>query len=527
MGAHQHLTDKYKTFTREQLLELLETTHQQLSERTHEVTALTQAVQDWEKRFNILQEQLVVIQGQYVLLKSKYFGRSSERKGKGTGSSSTKKKSKDRSSEPKLPSERYPNAPLVETHVTYPTPPNCELCQSQLSDSGMSEDSEFLEIIPKQIYIVRQMRHVYRCSTCHGCMKTAPLPPRIKPGSAYGDSMILDVALSKYCDLIPIERYATIAGREGFKDLPPHSLIETSHALADLARPAAKLVEEQVLADVALNADETPHNMLEGSPKKTWQLWGFSNRKSIFFHIRDTRSGTVAAPLLVKSACLFLTSDVFSGYSKAVADANALRAAQGKPLIQCAYCNAHARRKFKDASQAGQMKPEDPVDPEMLWFVEQYEVIYVLESQTKDLSPEGVLEVRAQMRPRFEAMKNRAEALSAAYSDRSAAAKALRYFLKNYRGFTLFLSETCLGIDNNILERSLRNPVVGRKTWLGTHSERGAETAAILFTLVESCKMIELNPREYFSALVKSLLSGKPAFTPLDYKTSQSLAQTA
>ncbi len=125
------------------------------------------------------------------------------------------------------------------------------------------------------------------------------------------------------------------------------------------------------------------------------------------------------------------------------------------------------------------------------------------------------------MRPRFEAMKNRAEALSAAYSDRSAAAKALRYFLKNYRGFTLFLSESCLGIDNNILERSLRNPVVGRKTWLGTHSERGAETAATLFTLVESCKMIDLNPREYFTSLVKTLLLGKPAFTPLDYKNLQ------
>jgi transposase len=521
MGPLKHLPANYKALSRDQLLGLLETAHQQLKERDQEVASLVQTVQDWEKKFNTLQEQLVVIQGQYVLLKSKYFGRSSERKAKGVRSSSEKKESKSRSSEPKLPSERYPDAPLVETHVTYPTPPHCELCQNQLSDSHMTEDSEFLEIIPKQIYIVRQLRHIYRCSNCHGCMKTAPLPPRIKPGSAYGDSMILDVALSKYCDLIPIERYATIAGREGFKDLPPHSLIETSHSLATLVQPAAVLVEDQVLADIALNADETPHNMLEGSPKKTWQLWGFSNRKSIFFHIRNSRSGDVAAPLLAKSACLFLTSDVFSGYSKAVADANALRAARGRPLIQCAYCNAHARRRFKDASQAGQINPEDPPDPEMQWFVQQYEVIYALENQTKNLLPDGVLEIRRQMKPRFEAMKTRAEELSTAYSDRSAAAKAIRYFLKNYKGFTLFLTESCLGIDNNVLERSLRNPVVGRKTWLGTHSERGAQTAAILFTLVESCKMIELNPREYFSALVKSLLDGKPAFTPIDYKTSQ------
>ena len=94
----------------------------------------------------------------------------------------------------------------------------------------------------------------------------------------------------------------------------------------------------------------------------------------------------------------------------------------------------------------------------------------------------------------------------------------MRYFLKNYDGFTRFIDHLDVPIDNNPAERVLRNPVIGRKTWYGTHSERGAETAAILFSLVESCKLNKVNPREYFKKLVEDLQQGKSAFTPKEYR---------
>ena len=63
-----------------------------------------------------------------------------------------------------------------------------------------------------------------------------------------------------------------------------------------------------------------------------------------------------------------------------------------------------------------------------------------------------------------------------------------------------------------------RNPVVGRKTWYGTHSKRGSITAAILFTLVETCKLNQVNPREYFKKLTESLHAGLPPMTPIEFK---------
>jgi transposase len=125
------------------------------------------------------------------------------------------------------------------------------------------------------------------------------------------------------------------------------------------------------------------------------------------------------------------------------------------------------------------------------------------------------------MAPRFEAMKTRAMEELPRYPSGNKYHKALSYFLENYNGLTLFLKEADVSIDNNAQERLLRSHVVGRKTWYGTHSEQGAETAAVLFSLVETCKLNGVNPREYFPDLVASILGRKKALTPVEWKAAK------
>ncbi len=121
------------------------------------------------------------------------------------------------------------------------------------------------------------------------------------------------------------------------------------------------------------------------------------------------------------------------------------------------------------------------------------------------------------MKPFFEKMKDRALKDLARFPNNSKIAKAMKYFLSNYSGLTLFLTDPEIPIDNNFQESLLRSPVVGRKTWYGTHSKRGAMTAAILFSIVESCKLNKVNPREYFKAVVRDLHLGKKPYTPKDF----------
>ncbi|MBK8201184.1 MAG: transposase [Bdellovibrionales bacterium] len=125
------------------------------------------------------------------------------------------------------------------------------------------------------------------------------------------------------------------------------------------------------------------------------------------------------------------------------------------------------------------------------------------------------------MSPYFEAMKQRAMEELPRYPNSNKYRKALSYFLENYEGLTLFLGQPDVPIDNNAQERLLRSHVVGRKTWYGTHSERGAETAAILFSLVETCKLNGVNPRQYFASLTKDLLMGQAPYTPKEFKDRQ------
>ena len=104
-------------------------------------------------------------------------------------------------------------------------------------------------------------------------------------------------------------------------------------------------------------------------------------------------------------------------------------------------------------------------------------------------------------------------------------AEAMNYFLKNFESLTRFLKNPRLPIDNNPQERLLRNPVIGRKTWFGTQTERGAKTNAILFSIVESCKLNKINPREYFKNLVVSLLHNNEVITPNEFKILKDLKQ--
>lgn len=473
-----------------------------------------------EAREEELKQRILCVDGQYIELKNKLYGKSSEREpGPASNEPGDEKEKEPRTPKVKvrLPSQRYPDAELIERHITLKELPNCDCCGLQLEDSGLTEDSEFLTVVPAQYIVVRQKRHKYRCAHCHGCLKTAPAAPRITPGSGYSDEMVIDVSLNKYCDLIPIERYAAIAARAGTPGLPPQSLIETTHQLADFVSEAYTGLKNEILESKVLHADETPHRMLEGDDKSRWYLWGFSTPETSYFECRDTRSGDVASDLLKYAKCEYLASDVFSGYAKTVRVINESRRAAQKPLIQNVYCNAHSRRYFKKAKQE--------CAAEAQFFIDEYKKIYGLEEATKGQPPDEVRELRSRMLPHFEAMKNRVLTNVAGYSSKSKMAKAMNYFLENYQGLTLFAGMPELPIDNNPQERLLRSPVVGRKTWYGTHSKRGALTAAILFSLVQSCKLIGVNPRKYFRALVTDLHAGKPAYTPRQYKTHLAATQ--
>jgi transposase len=490
-----HTSTKLENFSKKELIQKYQLIADELARVVKENYALrNQKITDEQLNF-IVAEQLSELQ-------NTMFGASSERYKK---PEDTKKKSEPPKPRVKLPSERYPNIPVREELVPFDEIPMCDACGKALTDSGMTEESEQLNVIPKKFEIIRWVRPKFRCS-CNGCIKTPAVPLRIVPGSSYSDDMIIDIVASKYCDLIPIERYVQMATRGGLIDLPPQSLIELTHYCADFVNPVYERMKEEILKAKVLHADETPHKMLEGSPTKSWYLWGFSTSTVCFLDCHDTRSGDIAIDILKNSNCEFLISDAYGGYDRAIRLTNLER--QKENQVQTANCNAHARRYFFKVR--GGYKEAD-------FYLEHFHQIYQLNSDSKGKSYSEILELRNQMRPRFEAMKKQAEFEVFNYP-KGKYKTALSYFLENYVGLTVFLTDPDVSIDNNAQERLLRSHVVGRKTWYGTHSERGAKTAAVLFSIVETCKLNHVNPRIYLQNLAKDLLQGKNPYTPKEFK---------
>jgi len=491
--------ERFEILSREELV-ILAKEHQRLINIIQKDNENLRALNDQ------LKQRSLFIEDKFITIKTKLFGKSSERSGR-KSSQSSKIKTKDKRL--LLPSERYPEAPLIERHITLDNPPPCSCCGVQLQDSGMTEESEYLTKIPAQFYVVVQVRHKYACRSCHGEIKTAPAEPRITPGGSYSDELIVDTAVSKYCDLVPIERQVKIAERSGIKGLPPQSLIEGTHQLADFLKAVYLKLKTEILASNWLHADETPHRMLEGDARNNWYLWGFSTKVASYFECHATRSGDVASNFLTESNCEYLVSDVYSGYSKAIDVTNEVRVQNNKALIKSIFCNAHARRYFK---QAGESFPQ-----ESKYYISQYRKIYRLEGLATKY-PDKKEKIRLRLRKYFEKIRDKCMQDIAGYSNKSSLVKAMSYFLKNYDGFTRFIEHLELPIDNNPAERLLRSPVIGRKTWYGTHSKRGAETAAILFSIIESCKLNKVNPSKYLKNLVEDLHNGKNPYTPSEYR---------
>lgn len=494
----QDKSTKFDQFSRDELITKFTSLEDEYHRAIKEIYRL--------KYRDLTEEQLnIVLQEHLNELNSAMYGASSERYKKRP---TENKKKKDPAPRIKKPSQRYPNVTIRDFEVDSDPIPACEACGKQMLKSGMTEDSEQLTVTPKKYEILRYKRSIYRCS-CQSCMKTAPSVPRIVEGSTYSDEMILDVALSKYCDLIPIERYVQMAARSGLEKLPANSLYDLTHKLAFFVKEVYRELKHEVLAARVLHADETPHKMLEGSAKKSWYLWGFSTKSVCYLEAHDTRSGDVASDILLGSKCEVLVSDVYSGYDKAIRLSNIERKASGKNQIQNANCNAHARRYFS--------KLRDKY-LESRFYLDHYHEIYDLEDKLALGPPEERQGWRDKIKVHFEAMRAQAELELPRYFKGSKYQKALSYFLENYEGLTLCLTDPDIPLDNNLQERLLRSHVVGRKTWYGTHSEEGAETAAILFSIVETCKLNGVNPREYFPDLVEAILCRQKPFTPAKWK---------
>ena len=324
---------------------------------------------------------------------------------------------------------------------------------------------------------------------------TAPVgKPTLLPGMNYSTEFVTSVVADKYISHVPLERQTREMESLGLKGMRNSTLSRLCAVAASSLEPLqAEILDELLKTDLALHLDETPWG-IQNKHERDGHMWVISNRSGSYYFFKPTRSAKVLTEKLSGYSGPVLT-DGLETYVGVLSEAK----------IPHAYCWAHARREF--------LKLES-FDPSVKPILDQIDELFKIEREAKTFT--HLAELRSKRSA--EAVKALKKLLLEEYPksrEGSQKRKAILYLEKRWPGFEMFLTDTRVPLSNNEAERTIRHAVVGRKNYYGSGSHTGAETAGTLFTIIESCKKNDIDPRTYLQmALVESTIGNKPP-TPL------------
>lgn len=330
-----------------------------------------------------------------------------------------------------------------------------------------------------------------------GGIHIAPLPESLLTRCQADESLLADILTKKFADHLPLYRQAEMLAREGIKisrQMLSKWVVRTAMAL----EPLYDEMMRQIINSNNVFVDETPIDMLDPGKGKVhkafmWVVCGGIDRDPpyrIYEFYTDRKHAN--AEKLLKDYRGVVHSDKYGAY---VALANA------KKIIWCP-CWVHIRRKFFEAESG------DPKFRE--WVLRKIKHLFWLERVAWARSEEERLRIRLEKEAPIidELIKAiKGKLIDGCPLPKSKFREALGYFcglipyLKNYT--TLPHAH----MDNNVAERAVRPLAIGRKNWLFVGNEDGGKAAAIVLSLVQTCRALGVNPREYLEDVMRRLMS--------------------
>jgi transposase len=285
--------------------------------------------------------------------------------------------------------------------------------------------------------------------------------------------------------------------------------------------PLVQAIRAHLLSAERIHADDTTVPVLAKLKTVTGRIWtyvrddrpfGGKDPPAALFHYSRGRAGEHPQGHLAGYVGL-MQADAFDGY-------NQLYKAQRKPApILEAACWSHGRRKFVDLVKQG----EAPIASEAMRRID---MLFEIERSINGKTPEQRLAVRRERsRPLIAELEIWMRQQRALLSTKNDTAKAINYSLNRWPSFTRFLDDGRVCLSNNAAERALRGIAIGRKNWTFAGSDAGGDRAAAIYTLIETCKMNDVDPQAWL-ADVLARLPDHPAsrvaeLLPWTWKTTQ------
>ncbi len=384
----------------------------------------------------------------------------------------------------------------------------CASCESP-KVKIREEVSEGVDYQPASVFIRERVRGVYACPQCEGEISSPPLPPRpIEKGRAE-PGLLAYVVTSKYADHLPLYRLEQILERHAFT-VTRRTLSEWNGAVADLLAPVATALHKEILSSPWVQCDDTTLTVTEDG-SHTGHMWAYRSMLNDVVYDFTWARNREGPTRMLEGYRGFLQADAAPGYDELF---------RTRPEIVEVGCWAHARRYFKEACDAS------------LMFCRQILVLigrlYDIERDVKGVSDDERLQARLKHAlPVLTEMKVALETARDQVLPKSPTAKAIHYTLSNWHALTRYTEDGRLKIDNNGAERAIKPVVIGRKNWLFCGSEAAARRAAILLSLVQTCKNHGLDPFTYLRDVIDRVsvhpMSRVGELTPREWKRLRQL----
>ncbi|TAY42434.1 IS66 family transposase [Rhizobium leguminosarum] len=409
-----------------------------------------------------------------------------------------------RAFERKRPSRKPFPEHLPRERVVIAAPASCPCCGSgKLSKLG-EDITETLEVIPRQWKVIQTVREKFTCRECEKITQP-PAPFHVTPRGFAGPSLLAMILFEKFAQHQPLNRQSERYAREGI-DLSLSTLADQVGACAAALKPLHSLMEAHVLAAERLHGDDTTVPILAKGKTDRGRIWtyvrddrpfgGQSPPAALYYASRDRRQEHPERHL--KTFTGILQADAYGGYHplfKVDRDPG--------PLTQ-ALCWSHARRKFfvlaAIATNAKRGSRAAPISPMALEAVKRIDALFDIEREINGLAAAERLERRRKHSlPLVGELHRWLQTERAKLSRSSPVAEPIDYMLKRWNGFVSFLDDGRICLTNNAAERALRGFALGRKSWLFAGSDRGADRAALIVTLIMSAKLNDIDPQAWLA----------------------------
>lgn len=392
----------------------------------------------------------------------------------------------------------------------------CGCCGKQRPELP-PKTNEVVNYTPAKLDVIRYERKTYgECPTCSGSEEaangvvTAEPVKQLIPQSIATSSLLAYLMTSKFADGLPFYRQSGILQRQGIS-LSRATMCNWQQKIGEKTEKLWDFMLEDAKNRDYIQMDETPFQVMKEPGKKDTSksyMWvihsppgrqGPLDAKITLFYYDPTRSSSVPQTLLEGFQGRF-HSDGYQGY-------RFLDTWEGVELLGCW---AHARRKFFDAHKAYQdVKVKGIKKPNFAsQFLKLIRQLFKLDAEAKDLglSHDERLKMRSEKAtPVVNAIQTLAKELQPKVQPGSKLGNAVIYLNNQWAFLEKVLKYGEVELSTNWVENAIRPFVVGRKGWLFSGSPKGAQSSAIIYSLVETAKQNKWNPQAYLQTLFEKL----------------------